>query len=328
MPARDGNSAPRGHAAAATTRPRTRGGSSRTSAPSADPPVYRRVATLLWNTIKAYFNDKVPRLGAALAFYTTVAVAPLLMLAVAVAKVFFKDEEARQHIIGEIEQLAGSSASRAIAAVEPAVPGDDATAVATWIGVGTLLLGGIGVFVHLQDALNTIWRSPVHTGETWRQTLKRRLFSFGTVLTTGFVMLVSLTVSAALTWVGQSARRWAEWPAGLWEAFNFALSLTVITYLFAIMFKLLPDVRVRWRDVWTGAAVTALLFVGGKTVLALYLARSTITSAYGAAGSIIALLLWCYYAAQILFFGAEFTRVHAITNGGRKPVPPESPAQN
>src|SRR5690606_22333468 len=118
-----------------------------------------------------------------------------------------------------------------------------------------------------------------------------------------------------------------EWPPGVWETLNFLLSFAVITYLFAIMFKLLPDVHVRWRDVWTGAAVTALLFVAGKTGLALYLARSSVTSAYGAAGSLIALLLWCYYAAQTLFFGAEFTRVHALTHGGRKPFVPDAPAQ-
>lgn len=283
-----------------------------------------RIGALFWDALKAYLNDKVPRLGAALAFYTTIAVAPLLMLAIAVAKIFFQDESARQRIIGEINLLVGGDASRAIASVQPAVPGDDATSLATWVGIGTLLVGGLAVFAHLQDALNTIWRAPVHTGETWRQMLKRRVFSFGTVLATGFVMLVSLTLSAALTWFGENARAWVEWPTGVWETFNFFLSFGVITYLFAIMFKLLPDVYVRWRDVWTGAAVTALLFVAGKTGLAFYLARSSVTTAYGAAGSLIALLLWCYYAAQILFFGAEFTRVHAVTRGGRIPLPKES----
>lgn len=283
-----------------------------------------RVAALFWDALKAYINDKVPRLGAALAFYTTIAVAPLLMLAIAVAKIFFQDENARQRIIGEIDQLVGGDASRAIASVQPAMPGDDATSVATWVGIGTLIIGGLAVFAHLQDALNTIWRAPLYTHESWRQMLKRRVFSFGTVIATGFVMLVSLTLSAALTWFGENARTWADWPAGVWETLNFLLSFGVVTYLFAIMFKLLPDVYVRWRDVWTGAAVTALLFVGGKTVLGLYLARSTVASAYGAAGSLIALLLWCYYAAQILFFGAEFTRVHAVTRGGRVPLPKET----
>lgn len=285
--------------------------------------VLSRLAFMAWATVKAYIADKVPRLGAALAFYTTVAVAPLLVLAVAVAKIFFKDESARQRIIGQIDQLVGSEASRAVASVQPAAPGDDATSIATWVGLATLVIGGLGVFAHLQDALNTIWRAPEHTGENWRQMLKRRVFSFGTVLATGFVMLVSLTLSAALTWFSENVRTWAEWPTGVWETLNFLLSFAVITYLFAIIFKLLPDVKVRWRDVWTGAGVTALLFVAGKTGLGFYLARSSVTSAYGAAGSLIALLLWCYYAAQILFFGAEFTRVHAETGGGRHPFPAE-----
>lgn len=281
---------------------------------------------MLWTAIKSYFGDKVPRLGAALAFYTTIAVAPLLMLAITVAKIFFQDETARQRIIGEIEQLIGPNASRAVASVQPAAPGDDVTSLATWAGLATLLIGGLAVFHHLQDALNTIWRAPAHTGENWREILKRRVFSFGMVIATGFIMLVSLTLSAVLTWVAENARTWTSWPAGLWETVNFIFSLAVITYLFAIIFKLLPDVRVRWRNVWTGAAVTALLFVVGKTALGLYLARSSVTSAYGAAGSLIALLLWCYYAAQILFFGAEFTRVHAESDGGRHALPPRGPA--
>jgi membrane protein len=146
------------------------------------------------------------------------------------------------------------------------------------------------------------------------------------VIATGFIMLVSLTVSAFLTWLGENASHWIEWPPYVWETLNFILTFGVIACLFAIIFKLLPDVIVRWRDVWTGAAVTALLFVLGKTVLGMYLARSNVTSAYGAAGSAIALLLWCYYAAQILFLGAEFTRVHAWTAGGRKPMELASPS--
>jgi len=299
--------------------------SSTATATQKNPGALARLGIVAWGTGKAYFADKVPRLGAALAFYTTIAVAPLLMLAVAIADVFFKEENARRRIIGEIEQLIGSDVGRALASVHPPQYGANTTLLATWVGVITLFFGGVAVFAHLQDALNTIWRSPAHTGETWAQLIKRRIFSFGMVVATGFIMLVSLTVSAALTWLGENAGRWIDWPVGVWEALNFLLSFGVITLLFAIIFKLLPDVRVQWRDVWTGAAVTALLFVAGKTVLGIYLARSKVTSAYGAASSIIALLLWCYYAAQILFVGAEFTRVHARTRGGRKSFEPEEP---
>lgn len=285
-----------------------------------------RLASMAVTTVKAYFADNVPRLGAALAFYTTVAIAPLLMIAIAIGQVFFKEETARQRIIGEIEQLLGSDAGRALASVQPPSPAEQSPTFATWIGLGLLLLGGLGVFAHLQDALNTIWRAPPHTAEPWLAMVKRRLFSFGTVIATGFILLVSLTLSAAVTWIGEYARSWMEWPTGLWEALNFLLSFAVTTYLFAIIFKLLPDVKIRWRDVWTGAAVTSLLFVAGKTGLGIYLARSKVTSAYGAAGSLMAMLLWCYYAAQILFIGAEFTRVHALTHGGRQPMPRTPPA--
>jgi membrane protein len=268
-------------------------------------------------------SDKITRLGAALAFYTTVAVAPLLLLAVAVARFFFEEDSARRRILGEIDQLLGPSASVALNNVQ--ATGGHAPSSAAWLGMVTLILGGCGVFVHLQDALNSIWRAPAHTNETWPAVIKRRLFSFGTVLATGFVMLVSLTLSAAITWLGENASRWARLPTAAWEFANFALSFGVIALLFAVLFKLLPDISIRWRDVWTGAGVTALLFVAGKTVLGIYLARSAVTSAFGAAGSIIALLLWCYYAGQILFIGAEFTRVHAGTRGGRIPLPPETP---
>jgi membrane protein len=282
--------------------------------------VLRRLAFMAWATVKAYFSDKIPQMGAALAFYTTVAVAPLLVLAVAVAQIVFKEDNARSRILGEIEQLAGPSASHALADVHPPAHAPGTATIATIVGVITLIVGAVAVFTHLQDALNTIWRSPPYTNENWREQLKRRLFSLGAVLTTGFILLVSLTLSAALTWLGENASHAIEGPAGVWETLNFLLTFGVITCLFAITFKLLPDVVVRWRDVWTGAVATALLFAAGKTVLGIYLAKSTVTSAYGAAGSAIALLLWCYYAAQILFLGAEFTRVHAWTNGGRKPL--------
>lgn len=280
---------------------------------------------MVWETVKAFFGDKVPQLGAALAFYTTVAVAPLLVLAVAVAEFFFKEEQARRRILGEIEHLVGANASQALASVEPPQYAGNAT-LATLVSVATLVVGATFVFVHLQDALNTIWRAPPIRGENLVTTIKRRLFSLGAVLATGFIMLVSLTLSAALTWLGENASRWATLPTGVWQTLNFGFSLGVITFLFAVIFKLLPDVEIRWRDVGTGALVTGVLFVAGKTALGLYLARSSVTSAYGAAGSAIALLLWCYYAAQILFLGAEFTRIHARTAGGRRPLELETPA--
>lgn len=276
-----------------------------------------RLGVMAKQTVRAYFADNISRMGAALAFYTTVAVAPLLMLAIMAAGIFFRQDAARQHVLSEIQQLAGADATRALQMVEPPM-GKKTAATTAWISVAIFAFGGFGVFTYLQDALNDIWHAPKHPDEPWLVTLKRRLFSFGTVVGTSFIMLVSLILSTALTWLGQHATRWADWPPAFWEGVNFVFSFGVVTFLFAMMFKLLPDVPVRWHNVWVGAAITALLFDAGKTGLGLYLAHTRIISSYGAASSIVALLLWCYYAGQIFLIGAEFTRVHAETRGGRK----------
>ena len=278
--------------------------------------IVRRSGRLLAKTVQAFAADNITRLGAALAFYTTVAVAPLLVLSIAMAATVFGEGEARQQVIGEIERLAGSQASAAVAAVQS--PAATTTGMlATLLGVGTLIFGTLGVFTQLQDALNAIWRVPPHPAKNWWHYLQRRIFSLATVMVTGFLLLVSLVASAMLSWLGaQTAQRLGLPVVGL-QAVNNGLSFCVITSLFALVFRLLPDTRVLMRHVWVGAAVTALLFTAGKAVLGIYLGRAGLTSAYGAAGSLLVLLLWCYYAAQIVFFGAEFTRVTALSNGGR-----------
>ncbi|MCX6955591.1 MAG: YihY/virulence factor BrkB family protein [Verrucomicrobia bacterium] len=286
----------------------------------------RRSGRILWRTVQAFVDDDVARLGAALAFYTTVAVAPLLVLSIAMAGTVFGAGEARQEVIGEISKLAGTEAGAAVAAVQS--PTATPTGLlATLLGVGTLIFGGIGVFTNLQGALNTIWRVPPHPALGWWHFLKRRLFSLATVMATGFLLLVSLVASAVLSWLGaETAHRFRLPVLGL-EFVNNALSFGVVTSLFALVFRLLPDTRVQLRHVWLGAAVTALLFTVGKSLLGLYLGRASLTSAYGAGGSLLVLLLWCYYVAQIVFLGAEFTRVTALTNGGRDFTPFQDPAE-
>lgn len=269
-------------------------------------------------TVLAYFNDKVPRLGAALAYYTTFAVTPLLVLAIGLAGLLFEEETARQRIIGEIQRLAGADAGRAIQSVGDSA-GDTANRVATAVGLGTLLFGGLGVFLHLQDALNSIWRAPEQPPEPWLSTLKRRLFSFATVLGTGFLLLVSLILSAALNWLAENAAHRMNWPPNLMEGINIGVSFVVVAFLFAVIFKFLPDSPVRWRAAVRGGIITAILFDLGKTALGLYFAKANVTSSYGVAGSLIILLLWSYYAGQIVFIGAEFTRIHDLTRGGREP---------
>ena len=289
--------------------------------------IIRRSGRILLKTVQAFFADNVTGLGAALAFYTTVAVAPLLVLSIAMAGTVFGAGEARQQVIWEIERLAGSHASAAVAAVQS--PAATPTGLlATLLGVGTLVFGTLGVFTQLQDALNAIWRVPPRPMKSWWHFLQRRLFSLATVIATGFLLLVSLVASAMLSWLGtQTAQRLGLPVLGL-QIVNNAISFGVVTSLFALIFRLLPDTQVRMRHVWIGAAVTALLFTVGKTVLGFYLGRASLTSAYGAAGSLLVLLLWCYYAAQIVFLGAEFTRVTALSNGGRNFKPLDEPAEH
>jgi len=289
--------------------------------------IIRRSGRILAKTIHAFASDNIVRLGAALAFYTTVAVAPLLVVAIAMAGTVFGAGEARQQIIGEIERLAGAQAGAAVAAVQS--PGAATTGVfATLLGLGTILFGTLGVFNQLQDALNAIWRVPSKPLQGWGHFLKGRLFSLATVIVTGFLLLVSLVASAMLSWLGAQTAHRLELPVVGLELMNNAISFGVVTVLFALVFRLLPDTPVRMKHVWIGAAVTALLFTLGKTMLGYYLGRASLTTAYGAAGSLIVLLLWCYYAAQIVFFGAEFTRVTALSNGGRDFKPFAEPAES
>jgi membrane protein len=270
---------------------------------------------VVWHTLRAFVADNVTRLGAALAFYTTVAVAPLLVFTVTLAAMVFEDD-ARVRVLGEIERLAGAPVGSALEEIENP-RSSPAGQTARWLGGATLLFGAIGVFYHLQDALNSIWR--VHPPENqpfWRL-VARRLFSLATVLATGFLLLVSLVLSATLTWLSTRVLQEIGGPAVMLQVVNLLFSLAMVAFLFAMIFKLLPDTHIPWRHVWLGAIVTALLFTLGKTILAFYLSRTALTTLFGAAGSVLALLLWCYYAAQIVFLGAEFTRVAAKSNGGR-----------
>jgi membrane protein len=278
-----------------------------------------RIGRILLRTGRAFFDDNITRLGAALAFYTTVAVAPLLVLAVAVAGFFFEETEAREKVIGQIASLAGSQAGDAIESVQAVQSPTEATAgmTTTAVGIATLLFGAFGVFYHLQDALNSIWRVEAKATQGWWPFIRARLFSFATVVGTGFLLLVSLVASAVLSWLSAQAFALFEMPTFALQTLNNLLSFGILTFLFAMIFKLLPDTPIRWRNVWLGAVVTALLFTIGKSILGIYLGRATVTSGYGAARSLIVLLLWCYYAAQIVFLGAEFTRVSTLSKGGR-----------
>lgn len=290
------------------------------------PHLLRRTGRILARTVRAFFADNVSRLGAALAFYITVAVAPLIVITLAVAGMIFQDESARDTVLGEMNRLMGANAAAVVTSVQP--PSQSRNGVlATTLGVATLVFGAMGVFAHLQDALNAIWRAAPRTDKGVWRIVRRRLFSIATVLITGFLLLVSLVLSAMLSWFGAQWVGRLPFPPWVLQAINLALAFVLTMTLFALIFKLLPDTRMKWRHVWLGAAVTALLFAVGKWALGLYLGRGTVTSAYGAASSAIALLIWCYYASQIVFLGAEFTRITSRSNGGRDFTALDAPAE-
>jgi membrane protein len=259
----------------------------------------------------AWMNSKAPRLGAALAYYTIFAVAPLFLIALSIAGFCFGEEAARKELFGQVYGLVGRNGGQAIQALVAAAGQPHAGRWATFGAVVSLGVGAIAVFVELKDALNTIWGvEPKPGGGTWNF-IKDRLLSFAMVLGVGFLLLVSLVLNAGLAAFGMFTRGLLPEQRLLFGSLNFLMSLGVITLLFAMIFKLLPDIKIAWRDVWVGAFVTALLFNLGKFLIGYYLGRGSMVSIYGAAGSFIILLLWVYYSAQILFFGAEFTRLHA-----------------
>ncbi|RYE91664.1 MAG: YihY/virulence factor BrkB family protein [Myxococcales bacterium] len=276
----------------------------------------------LWEMLKAtasdWSEDKASRLAAALAFYTLLSLAPLLVIAVSVAGLVFGDDAARGQIAQQIGGLVGPEAGKAIEEVL-AHAGDRPTAgiVSTVIGLFVLLFSASGVFGELQDSLNTIWEVEPRPGRGVMGLLRDRFFSFTMVLGVAFLLLVSLVASAGLASLGHGLEQALPGGKTVWQVLNFVLSLGVVTGLFALIYKVIPDAKVAWRDVGIGAFVTALLFTLGKFAIGLYLGHSTVASAYGAAGSVVVITVWVFYSAQILFLGAEFTQVYAQRRGSR-----------
>jgi len=265
---------------------------------------------LLGETFAAWSEHKVPRLGAALAYYTVFSLAPLLIIVVAVTSLVFGDQAAQGRIAEQIRGLVGDKGAEAIQAMLQSAGAQKSTGVvATVVGIATLLFGASGVFGELQDALNTIWGVKAKPGQGIVGILRHRFFSFAMVLGIVFLLLVSLVVSAALAALGKFGS--GSIPTPLLHLVDLVVSVAVVTVLFAMIFKILPDVRIAWRDVWVGAFATSLLFTLGKFVIGLYLGKSSVGSAFGAAGSLVVVLVWIYYSAQILFLGAELTQVYA-----------------
>ena len=291
----------------------------------------------MWALVRATFSDwyedRAPRLGAALAYYTIFALTPGLVIVMGLAG-FLLGPGAENQIIAQFRELIGEQGAKAIEATVRSARATPPSAAELILVLATLIVGLWGVFGELQDGLNTIWGVTPKPGRRLRDIVRERFWSFAMVVGTGFLLLVSLVVSAWLAVMGTYVGYLLPAPALALEAVNSLITLAVITGAFALIFKLLPDVRIAWRDVWLGAAVTSLLFTGGKLLIGLYIGKTAVASAYGAAGSLVVIVVWVYYSAQILLLGAEFTKVWTRRRGSgfkvektAKPVTAEARAE-
>jgi membrane protein len=268
-----------------------------------------------WQMLKLTFaewtNDGAFQFSAALAFYTMFSIAPLLLIVVGVASFFLTPETATNRIVGEMEKMVGPQGAHAVQQVIESSRGFGKGLRAVSVGIVTLIMGATAVFGELQTALNYMWDVKAKPDRSMIMSLVvDRLRSFSIAICVGFLLLVSLVISAAISGLQDYMNQWLPGVPWLWQAANIIASFFVVAVLFAMIYKFLPDVVISWRDVWTGAAVTALLFTGGKYLIGVYLGQTATASAFGAAGSLVVLLFWVYYSALIVFLGAEFTQVY------------------
>ena len=284
----------------------------------------RRWLKILVEAAKAWNDDNAFKHSAAVSFYTLFSLAPVTIIAVSVAGFFFGEDVASKQLSGQMSQLIGPTAVEVLQrAMATQTLGDGVAS--TIMGLALMIFSATTVFAQLQDSLNTIWgvkATPARSG--WIILVIQRLISFAMVITVGFLLLTSLVLSTALTAALNAAKGWVTFAPWVLHGADLGVGLVIITSLFALMFKVLPDVVVKWGEVWIGAFVTAALFTLGRFVIALYLGHTTVASAYGAAGSLVALLLWIYYSCAILFYGAEFIRAYRIDRG--EVVQPKSTA--
>lgn len=277
----------------------------------------RRNAGLLKETFEEWKDDDALQWGAALAYYSIFSIAPLLLITISVASLVFGRAAVEGRLIDEIGGVVGPQAAEAI---QTMVANASATGSGVWgtiLGVALMLLGASGAFAHLQKSLNHLWNVEPKADAGWRLLVRQRLAALGMVLVVALLLLTALVLSAAISALGSYADQILPMPAWALGLIDLVVSLAVITLLFAAIYKVLPDVEIEWREVWVGAAMTALLFVVGKLAIGLYLGRSGVASSYGAAGSLVVLLVWIFYSSQLVFFGAEFTQVWARRRGRR-----------
>jgi len=273
-----------------------------------EPTLTRQRWALLQQAGAAWLQHRAPTMGAALAFYSAFSLAPLLIIVLAAAGAVFGVDAARSAVEEQLSELVGAPSAEAILSLLKGAQATTSGLFAPVMGLVTMLVGATTIVVELQDDLDCIWDAPKRAGNSWLTMLRARVLSLGMVLGVGFLLLVSLVVSGAIAAVGSFAEmRAAGSSFALVDAANFVLSVAVVTALFAMLYKWLPNVSIDWNDVWVGACMTGILFTAGRVAIGFYLGRSATASAYGAAGTLVVLLLWLYYSAQIFLFGAEFT---------------------
>ncbi|MGM0558760.1 MAG: YihY/virulence factor BrkB family protein, partial [Myxococcota bacterium] len=276
----------------------------------------KAVARLIWTTIENYMEDKGPQLAAALAFYTLFSAAPLVIIATALTGIVFGREVAQDEVLNYLEGFGGQETRQYLLELIERWQDTSSGVIATIIGVAALLYGAYRVFGALRDALNAIFNVRPRKDLGWKQRILNEAFPFSMILFVGALLFSSLLVSTAIAAIARFFEQAVATPIGIWSAVNLGVSFAMTTVLFAVLVRWLPDVEIEWKDIFFGAALTSLAFNLGKSLIALYLAKSGMTSVFGAAGALVVLLFWVYYSAQIFFLGAEFTQAYAEKYGG------------
>ncbi|HLK67491.1 MAG TPA: YihY/virulence factor BrkB family protein [Bryobacteraceae bacterium] len=277
---------------------------------------YKAARTLVTQTVSSWSSINAPRLGASLAFYTMLSMAPLLVFSIGIAGLIFGRDAAQGRIVAQVGSLVGPQGAGVLQSLLLSSTNKSSGIVWAIVGVFMLLLGASGVFGELRDSLNLVWGAKTQDGG-FRGMLRYRFFSFAMVVGIGFLLIVSLLVSAAIAAVGKFFEQFLPAPEAVLHVGSLILTFAAVTVLFALLYKVVPDVHIEWRDVWIGAAVTSLLFSIGKFLIGLYIGKASVGSAYGAAGSLVVFLVWVYYSAQIFFLGAQFTHIFAERHGSR-----------
>jgi membrane protein len=279
----------------------------------------KAVESVLIHSAKSFYDNDALQLAAAIAYYSLLSMAPLLLVVIAIAGVFFADGVVQAQLIDQMRSLVGAEGAELAETVIANTQSQEQSRWSLLIGTGLTLFGATTVFAQLQTALNRVWHVEAEPSSAVWAFVKHRLLSFALVLSLGFLLMVSLVISAVLAALHEYLSAAASGEAVIWEILNMAVSFGLATLLIALMFKYLPDAEIEWRDTWLGAFITALLFIVGKAAIGLYLGQASVASSFGAAGSVVVFMIWVYYASLIVLFGAEITHAVAEHRGAHTP---------